>query len=200
MTVLAEQMIRLGDKYTLPLALRNGRTFEGWLLAQQGDLVGGIAQIDQAIAYLRDLGHTMFMTYRLTLLAELQIQSGQFDAAAAILEEARSMSEEFHEHYWDVEVQRLQGELLRTQGASLDEVERSYLHALETARAQQAKSLELRVVMSLAKLWHAQGRTAEAHQRLSEIYSWFSEGLDTADLRAARSLLDHLSSQLVDPQ
>jgi tetratricopeptide (TPR) repeat protein len=193
-TVLAEQMIKLGDKHTLPLALRNGRTFQGWLLAQQGDLVGGIAQIDQAIAYLRDLGHTMFMTYRLALLAELQIQNRQFDAAAAVLEEARSISEQYHEHFWDVEVQRLQGELLRAQGATLDEVERSYLHALETARVQQAKSLELRVVMSLANLWHAQGRTVDAHQLLAETYAWFSEDLDTADLRAARSLLDHLSS------
>ena len=93
------------------------------------------------------------------------------------------------------EVQRLQGELLRAQGATLNEVEHSYLAALETARAQQAKSPELRVVMSLANLWHWQGRTAEAHQLLAETYAWFREGLDTADLRAARLLLDHLSSQ-----
>ena len=133
-------------------------------------------------------------------MEELHIQSGQFDVAAAVLEEARSISEQYHEHFWDVEVQRLQGELLRAQGATLGEVERSYLHALETAHAQQAKSLELRVVMSLANLWHAQRRTADAYQLLAETYAWFSEGLDTADLRAARLLLDYLASQLLDPQ
>ena len=122
-------------------------------MAIQGDLIGGIAQIEQAFTALRALGHTMYFTYRLALLAELQIQAGQFDAASTVLAEAQVVSEQFHGRSWDVEVHRLQGELLLAQGADPFAVERCYLRALEVARAQQAKSLELRVVMSLAHLW-----------------------------------------------
>jgi tetratricopeptide (TPR) repeat protein len=191
---LAEQLLALGDKYDLPLARINGRTFQGWLMAVQGDLTGGIAQIEQAIDKLRALGHTMYFTYRLALLAELQIQADQFDAATAVVAEARSISEQFHARSWDVEVHRLQGELLLAQNADPTEVERSYRRALEITRAQQAKSLELRAVMSLARLWHRQGRSADGRQLLAETYGWFREGLDTADLREARSLLDQLPS------
>jgi DNA-binding SARP family transcriptional activator len=193
-TAMAEQMLALGEKHELPLARYNGRTFQGWVMALQGDLAGGIGQIEQALAELRALGHTMYITYRLALLAELHIQAGQFEAATAVLEEAQSISEQFHEHFWDVEVHRLQGELLLAQAAHPTEVERCYLRALEIARTQQARSLELRVVMSLARLWQRQGKVAEARQLLAETYGWFREGFDTADLRNARSLLDQLSS------
>lgn len=191
---LVEQMLALGHKYDLPLARYNGRTFQGWLMAIQGDLIGGIAQIEQAFTALRALGHTMYFTYRLALLAELQIQAGQFDAASTVLAEAQVVSEQFHGRSWDVEVHRLQGELLLAQGADPFAVERCYLRALEVARTQQAKSLELRVVMSLAHLWRGQGRVAEARQHLAETYGWFREGFDTADLRSARLLLDQLAS------
>jgi predicted ATPase len=193
-TTLAKQMLALGDKYGLPLARLNGSTFQGWVMAVEGDLKGGIAQIEPVFAELRALGHTMYIPYRLTLLAELQIQAGQLDAAAAMLAEARSVSEQFHGHSWDAEVHRLQGELLLAQAADPLAVERCYRRALDIARTQQAKSLELRAALSLARLWHRQGRSAEARQLLAETYSWFREGFDTADLQTARSLLDQLSS------
>jgi predicted ATPase len=136
----------------------------------------------------------MYTTYRLTLLAKLHVQAGEFDAAAAVLEEAHSISEQFHERFWDAEVHRLQGELRLAQDAHPLEVERCYLRALKIARTQQAKLLELRVVMSLAQLWHRQGRPAEARQLLAETYSWVREGLDTGDLRDARFLLNHVLS------
>ncbi len=65
--------------------------------------------------------------------------------------------------------------------------------AIDIARRQEAKSLELRAVMSLSRLWQQQGKRDEAHQVLSEIYSWFTEGFDTADLQDAKALLDQLS-------
>jgi DNA-binding SARP family transcriptional activator len=192
--VIAQQMVMLGDKHDLLIARINGKTFQGWVRAQQGDLAGGIAQIAQALAELRDLVFTMHITYRLALLAELYIQAGQFDKAGAVLEEARTISEQCHERFWDVEVHRLQGELLLAQDADPTAVERCYRRALEIAHMQQAKSLELRVVMSMARLWVRHGRSDEARQLLAETYGWFREGFDTADLGAARLLLDQLSS------
>jgi predicted ATPase len=131
-------MVTLGDKHALPLACYNDRTFQGWVRAQQGDLAGGLASVEQGVSSLRALGHTMYTTYRLTLLAKLHVQAGEFDAAAAVLEEAQSISEQFHERFWDAEVHRLQGELRLAQDAHPLEVERCYLRALKIARTQQA--------------------------------------------------------------
>ena len=73
------------------------------------------------------------------------------------------------------------------------EAEACFLKAIDIARKQQAKSLELRAVMSLSRLWQRQGKTAEAHRMLSEIYNWFTEGFDTKDLQEAQALLDELA-------
>jgi predicted ATPase len=74
-----------------------------------------------------------------------------------------------------------------------EEAEECFLKAIEISRQQQAKSLELRATMSLARLWKAQGKREEARKMLAEIYSWFTEGFDTADLQDAKALLDELS-------
>ena len=74
------------------------------------------------------------------------------------------------------------------------EAEACFLKAIEIARQQQAKSLELRAVMSLARLWQQRGKREEARQMLAEIYGWFTEGFDTADLKEAKALLEELSS------
>jgi len=70
-----------------------------------------------------------------------------------------------------------------------------FLKAIEVARKQQAKSLELRVVMSLAKLWQRQSKQKEAHEMLAAVYNWFTEGFDTKDLQEAKALLDELSEE-----
>jgi predicted ATPase len=74
-----------------------------------------------------------------------------------------------------------------------DEAETCFRQALDVARRQQAKSWELRAAMSLSRLWQHQGKRAEARELLEEIYGWFTEGFDTADLREAKALLDELA-------
>jgi predicted ATPase len=92
-----------------------------------------------------------------------------------------------------VELYRLKGELLLTRSAEHHtEAERCFRQALEIARRQQAKSLELRAAMSLSRLWQRQGKHAAAHKLLAPIYGWFTEGFDTADLQEAKTLLDEL--------
>jgi len=73
------------------------------------------------------------------------------------------------------------------------EAEACFWKAIEVARRQSAKSLELRASTSLARLWQQQGKKKEAHQMLAEIYGWFTEGFDTKDLQEAKALLDELS-------
>ena len=88
---------------------------------------------------------------------------------------------------------RLRGVLLlRQPGTPQAEAEAWLRRALDVARRQEAKSLELRAVMSLARLWQQQGKHAEAHELLAPIYGWFTEGFDTADLQEAKALLEEL--------
>ena len=96
--------------------------------------------------------------------------------------------------WWEAELYRLRGELLLQHAvAQPEEAEACFQQALAVARRQQAKSLELRAAMSLARLWQRQGKRAEAHQLLAEVYGWFTEGFDTADLQEAKALLVALS-------
>jgi hypothetical protein len=94
------------------------------------------------------------------------------------------------ERVFEAELYRLKGELLRRQDAATGAVEECFRHAMGLARQQEAKSLELRAVMSLSRLLTALGKTAEACQMLTESYAWFTEGLDTADLQEAKALLE----------
>jgi predicted ATPase len=95
--------------------------------------------------------------------------------------------------WWEAELYRLEGELLLKQKAKMEsEAEERFQQALEVARQQQAKSLELRAATSLSRLWQQQGRRDEARRLLAEVYGWFTEGFDTADLQEARVLLEEL--------
>jgi predicted ATPase len=99
------------------------------------------------------------------------------------------------ERYYEAELQRLKGELLLVQSPDdLAEAETCFHNALEIARRQHAKSLELRTAMSLARLWQRQGKEGDARQLLNDVFAWFTEGFETADLRDARTLLNELGA------
>ena len=110
------------------------------------------------------------------------------------MEEALSHGQETDERWWDAELHRLRGELLLASGAGAGEAEAALGHALEIARGQQARSLELRAASTLARLWAGSGRNAEARDLLEPVHASFAEGLATPDLAAARALLSSLGS------
>jgi predicted ATPase len=102
--------------------------------------------------------------------------------------------EQQEERWWKAEVCRLRGVLLlRQPGTPQAEAEAWLQRALDIARRQQAKSLELRAALSLSRLWQQQGRRDEAHALLAPVYHWFTEGFDTADLQEAKGLLEELA-------
>ena len=118
---------------------------------------------------------------------------GQADEGLQALAEAHTLVEQHEERYWEAEVCRLQGHLAPAAAGDAPGGGGSLVAAaLDVARRQQAKSLELRAAMSLSRLWQQQGKRAEAHELLAPIYGWFTEGFDTADLREAKALLDAL--------
>ncbi|MEZ4861801.1 MAG: BTAD domain-containing putative transcriptional regulator [Caldilineaceae bacterium] len=188
----AELLNRTGKEYSMWLSEQDSMVFHGWLLAQQGDLNAGIALTQRGVEGFRRVGQTMFLTHRLAMLAEMQLLAHQFSAAQMTLDEAFSISQEKGEHFWDVDLYRLQGDRWLAHSASDAQAEQSYLQAIAIAQQQGAKSLELRATTALCRLWQQQGRTAQAHQRLAQIYNWFTEGFDTHDLQAAQKLLEQL--------
>jgi predicted ATPase len=130
----------------------------------------------------------------LALLAEAYGKAGQAEEGLRGLAEALTAVYKTGERQYEAEIYRLKGELLLQQAMGSDDEAETCLHqALDIARHQQAKSLELRAAVSLSRRWQRQGKPAEAHALLTPIYGWFIEGFDTADLQEARALLEPLS-------
>jgi predicted ATPase len=127
------------------------------------------------------------------MLAEVADHLGHTADGLQALAEAHTLVEQHDERWWEAEIHRLRGVLLLHQtGTPPEEAEAWLQQALDVARRQGAKSLELRTAMSLARLWQQQGKRADAHDLLAPTYGWFTEGFDTADLQEARTLLKEL--------
>ena len=190
----AEAVITLAREQRFAEWLRLAESSRAWILVETGDVNDGITQLRQGLGAHRATGSEMFASYYLTLLARAYMSAGQADAARAALDEALAIVERTEGRLWEAEIYRLRGELLLSRDGSAGEAEAEacYLKGLAIARQRQARSLELRAVMSLCRLWQRQGKIAEARQLLAETYSWFTEGFETADLREARALLEAL--------
>jgi predicted ATPase len=192
--------------------LARAKVLLGWALAEEGRVEDGRTQIQEGIAGYRTTGAELEIPYWLSLLAEAQGRTRQPEEALRTLTEAMRGMQQSGTRFCEAELHRLRGELLLQQaipkdhqGASgspdpaaidarvMSEAGACFCDAIEIARRQQAKSLELRAVTSLSRLLQRQGRRDEACQMLARIYGWFTEGFDTADLKDARVLLDQLS-------
>jgi predicted ATPase len=196
----------------------------GWALAKQGRREEGIEQMGQGLAASQATGRRLTRPYDLALLAEAYGKAGQVEKGLNALTEALAQVHKTEERMYEAELYRLKGELtlqkLSVASCQLpvtnpqsptpnphSEAEECFLKAIEIARKQQAKSLELRAVMSLVRLRQQQAtqyasgtmqheaRTMldAARNMLSDIYNWFTEGFDTKDLQEAKALLEELS-------
>jgi predicted ATPase len=174
--------------------LAQATILRGWALAEQGQGEEGIAQMRQGLATYGTTGAQVLRPYFLAMLARAYGTGGQAEEGRTALAEALAAVDKTGERLYEAELYRLQGEwLLARSWEHHAEAEACFRHALDLARGQQARSLELRAAMSLARLWRQQGKRAEARDLLGPIYGWFTEGFDTADLREAKVLLDALA-------
>jgi class 3 adenylate cyclase/predicted ATPase len=213
-----EAGITLAREHGFPGLLGEGAVLRGWARAEQGQSEEGISQIRQGLATYEAIGAGLFHSYYLALLAEAYGKAGQAEDGLAALGEALTVVDKSGERFYEAELYRLKGELMlqreargwrletsppSPQASSLkplvsraveQEAEGYFLKAIEITRQQQAKSLELRAVMSLSRLWQQQGKKKEARQLLAEVYGWFTEGFDTKDLQEAKALLDVLAA------
>ena len=168
-----------------------GRIMRGWALAMQGDAATGVAHIQQGLGAVQSIGQKLYHPYHLALLAEAYGQAGQPEVGLTCLAEALTLVEATEERWWEAEVYRLKGELLlRLPLPDIPQATACLHQALDVARRQQAKALELRAALSLSRLWQQQGQRDQARQLLTEVYSWFTEGFETPDLQEARMWLE----------
>jgi predicted ATPase len=191
---LATEVIAVSNEQGFPLWSGMGTIVRGWALAKEGQGIEGLAQVRQGIAEWQVTGFELEWPHFLALLAEVHEAVDQPREGLKLLVEARAAADKTGERFWDAEMHRLHGELsLQVATTEMGRPEESFLKAIEIAHRQQAKSLELRAVMSLSRLWKRQGKKDEARQMLAAIYAWFTEGHDTPDLREAKALLEELS-------
>ncbi|MBI3244917.1 MAG: AAA family ATPase [Deltaproteobacteria bacterium] len=215
-----EEVIALCTEQAFPYWLAKGTILHGWALTEQGRKEEGITQMRGGLDAHRATGSELWRPYYFALLAEQYGKMQQSEEGLKVLTEALVMVERTGERFYEAELYRIKGALTLAQSktslgqvsgksqtsqeksedpntqhltpSTQAEAETCFLKAVAIAQKQQAKSLELRATVSLTQLWQSQGKTAEAQQRLVEIYHWFTEGFDTKDLQEARALLNEL--------
>jgi class 3 adenylate cyclase/predicted ATPase len=199
--------IALASEQGLPYWLAQSTILRGWRMTEQDQVAAGIKQMRQGLEDYRGTGAMLTETYFLALLAESYGKMGRAREGLSILADALARANNSGERFYEAELHRLKGELTLQCYSQLSENRQStisdaeavaqadtcFRKAIEIASAQQAKSLELRAVMSLARLRRQQGEKSEAFRMLAEIYNWFTEGFDTADLKDAKALLNELT-------
>ncbi len=171
-----------------------GMIHQGCLLALTGNPSNAIQMIASGIIAYRSIGSTMIVPLYLSYLSRAHAEVRQFDDAWRCVDEAMTMVETTKERWCEAEVHRIAGEIaLMSPEQDAAKAGVHFERALAVARAQQAKSWELRAAMSMARLWGDQGKRQKAYDLLAPIYGWFTEGFDTADLKDAKALLDQLA-------
>jgi predicted ATPase len=190
----AEATIVIATEQGFPQFRAFSSLLRGWALAHQGQAQDGIAQIEQGLTAYHATGAEVGRPYSLGLLADVHGTMGQPEAGLTVLTEALSLADTTGAWWYESELYRLKGELLLQQNADNQaEAENCLQQAIAIAQKQSAKSWELRAATSLARLWQQQGKRQEAHDLLTPVYNWFTEGFDTADLKDAKALLDKLA-------
>jgi predicted ATPase len=180
-----------GSAYSKSVAVR----LQGCVLASTGEASNVVPMIISELAEWRLTGATLFAPFWSAYLAKIYEQLGQFDDARRCIGEAITALETTKERWFEAEVNRIAGEIaLKSRESDPMKAEAYFERALTVARAQQAKSWELRAAMSMARLWRDQGKRDEARDLLAPVYGWFTEGHDTLDLKEAKALLDKLGA------
>jgi predicted ATPase len=183
----AEATMALAAMHGFGRYIEHGRILWGWALVMQGDAATGMAHIQQGWAAVQRAELKLYRSYFLALLAEAYGQVGQPEAGLSVLDEALVLVATTGERWWEAELHRLKGALLlRLPRPDVAQATACLHQALEVARRQQAKMLELRAALSLSRLGQHYGKGDQARQLLTQVCSWFTEGFETLELQEAR--------------
>jgi predicted ATPase len=184
----AQAAITLATELEFESWLPWARVLGGWARAHQGQPDEGITQLREGIASWNATGSVVLQPYFLALLADAYASNGEPAQALTTLDEALTLTERTDERYFEAELYRLKGEVQNDPAAA----EACFDRAIAVARRQAAKSFELRAALSIGRLYAQQGRKREGQRLVAEVYSWFTEGFDTPDLKEATAFLENV--------
>jgi class 3 adenylate cyclase/predicted ATPase len=191
----ADEVVALTNERGLLFWKPFGTMTQGCVLAVIGRASDAIQIIFSELDGYRSMGSTLWVPFYLSYLARAHASVGEFDNGWRCIDEAITLMEATKERWCEPEVHRIAGEIaLIVPEPDAAKAEAYFERALAIAREQQAKSWELRAAMSMARLWRHQGKRQQAYDLLAPVYSWFTEGFDTLDLKQAKTLLDELAS------
>ena len=190
---LAHELVELANRHGFLFFIAAGMFLEGQALTAQGLGAEGLQMMSGGLDGVWASGMEVGRPRNLALLAEACGRSELVEQGLSLIKEGLAAMEISGEGHYEAEIYRIQGELLRVSGASEEEAEENLLQALDVARRQKSKSLELRAAMSLSRVWRDQNKVRQAVELLTTVYETFDEGFDTADLREAKELIDELS-------
>jgi tetratricopeptide (TPR) repeat protein len=190
---IGDEVDALCREFGLPQEREWSRSFQGAALAVLGRLDEGIELLSDSLSVQRAIGAGLVRSAFLGVLADLLRFAGRVDDALGAVTEGFTHAEQYGEGGYLAELHRAKAELLRLQG-DIAGADAGFAAAVEYARGQQARSFELRAATGWAQLLIASGRHADARAVLEPVYGWFTEGLGTADLYAARATLEQTRS------
>jgi predicted ATPase len=189
---VASEAIEIAREYRLPQWLAIGETCKGWAIHQLGDFEGGLNLQRDGVRRWYETGAALHTTRFEISLAESYLLQGHAEAARSHLSAAHAHRRNYGENYLSAEIDRLEALLLQCEGAPAEMIEECLRKSLDTARQQEARLFELRSTTALARTM-AEHNEHRAHDILAPIYNWFTEGLETSDLKDAKALLDRLT-------
>jgi hypothetical protein len=193
MRARAEARLALANESGFLTGRAISEIYLGWADAMAGDLDGGLARMRRHMLELKAAGSEYINDRCLAFIATALVRMGRFDEGFSAIDEAFPFIERSGQRYYEAEMHRLKGELLLARDSSnAAQAEKSFRTAIEVARKQHAKSWELRATTSLARLLAKEGHRDEARAMLADIYNFFTEGFDTADLKDAKALLEEI--------
>jgi predicted ATPase len=184
--------ITISTEQGFPQWLGLGLAMRGWALAELGKREEGIDQLLSGLSTINAIGMKWQQWFD-AMVADATAKSDHPERGLPMVADALAEAEQTGVRDHLAELHRLRGEMLLATSADPAEAEASFDQALTIARQQKARLFELRTAMSLARLWRTQGKQAEARNTLKEVYDWFTEGFDLADLKEARALLEELA-------
>ena len=192
---LADELLALADEKGAPLRKAEAIFQRGCVFALTGRVSDAVKMIASGVTAWRATGSTVWTPLHLSFLANAHARLGQFDDARRCIGEAMIAVETTKEKWCEAEVNRVAGEIaLMSPEPDATIAQTNFERALAVARKQHAKSWELRAAMSMARLWRDQGKLEQARELLAPVYSWFTEGFDTLDLKEAEALLKALAA------
>jgi predicted ATPase len=193
-TALVDEQLALAIEKSGQSWRARGMMQKGVLLSATGQYPDAVNMLTSGIAAYRTTGARLFLPYYMSHLALAQSEIGNLNEAWRRIDEAIELANATKERWCEAEIHRIAGEIeLKSPERDESKAEGYFMRALTVARHQQAKSWELRAAMSVARLRRGQGRPQEAHEHLAPVYSWFTEGFATRDLKKAKALLDALT-------